>query len=318
MDNKNMVRSLVMIGHVDHGKSTLLGHLLLKTGYIDQRKFEIMEKDAQKEKMEKWKYARILDIFEEERRTGKTKEFNMIETDINGNQCRVIDTPGHKLFIESMISGISQNVKNACIVISARKGEYSDAMKGCLDEQMILAKSIGIDNVVVLINKCDKAKREDIDAIRKKMETKVRKLGWGNNFEILEISGWTGQGLDEWMNWIKNLPIDISNDDTKNPEHNTKDLEHDALGMIGENNEWKCKFKILNCHNIITKGYQGTIHFRGQHADFEIIKMNKHIAKKGDVIKAIVCFEKKIALSDSDRLIVRNTDMTIGFGRIEM
>lgn len=70
-----METSFVMVGHADVGKSFFCGHLLYLCGHIDEHQKAEVEKDAIKDKMEKWRWARLLDIYPEERRRCKTHDF---------------------------------------------------------------------------------------------------------------------------------------------------------------------------------------------------------------------------------------------------
>ena len=85
----------VLIGHVDHGKSTLAGHLLYKVGKFTQRDAEKASQDADKLKMIRWKWAYLLDTYQEERERGKTHEYCIEPFQWEGISYELIDTPGH-------------------------------------------------------------------------------------------------------------------------------------------------------------------------------------------------------------------------------
>lgn len=92
------MKKFVAIGHVDTGKSTFCGHLLYKCNYINDHDFKKIKDKAKQDQMEKWIWARILDIYEEETSRGKTHEFSEIGFTYNDKDYTLIDTPGHQKF----------------------------------------------------------------------------------------------------------------------------------------------------------------------------------------------------------------------------
>lgn len=106
----------ITIGHVDTGKSCLCGHLLYKCGYVDKHTMEKIKQKAIQDKMERWVWSRVLDIYEEEMLKGKTHEFNLINFNYKDQEYELIDSPGHQIFVRSMIQGLSQNV-NICVLL---------------------------------------------------------------------------------------------------------------------------------------------------------------------------------------------------------
>ena len=85
-------KNFVAIGHVDTGKSTLCGHLLYKCNYLNEHEFSKIKEQAKKDKMEKWIWARILDIYEEEMSRGKTHEFNEISFNYKDKLYKMTET----------------------------------------------------------------------------------------------------------------------------------------------------------------------------------------------------------------------------------
>jgi len=135
----------VALGHIDSGKTTLSGHLLYKCGYVDEHTMDRIRLKAKADKMEGWVWARVLDIYEEEMSRGKTHEFDTITFE---NKCveskplyQLIDTPGHKCFVRSMIEGISENVNIGVLMISMKDNEFTSSFGGgMLREHLILAR----------------------------------------------------------------------------------------------------------------------------------------------------------------------------------
>ena len=150
------MKKVVFIGHVDTGKSTLLGHILYKNGYITEHELDKIHTQAIKEKMGRWKWARILDIYEEEMTRGKTHEYVEIEINLNGEKVSLIDTPGHQSFVREMINGISCQVKSAIVMVSMIDNEFEASFNnGMLKEHILLSRCAGINNYIIVANKMD-------------------------------------------------------------------------------------------------------------------------------------------------------------------
>jgi peptide chain release factor subunit 3 len=148
--------NIIFIGHVDAGKSTLGGSILYATGMVDERTMEKNKKEAKEMGRETWYLSWALDLTKEERSKGKTVEVGrgFFETDIR--RYSILDAPGHKTYVPSMIGGASQ-ADVGILVISARKGEYETGFEkgGQTREHAMLAKTQGVNKLVVVINKMD-------------------------------------------------------------------------------------------------------------------------------------------------------------------
>merc|ERR1711871_1422421 len=138
------------------GKSTLSGNILYLTGYVDKRTIEKYEKEAKEKNRDSWFLAFIMDTNEEERAKGKTVEVGRAHFDSPSKRYTILDAPGHKNYVPSMIAGACQ-ADVGVLVISARKGEFETGFErgGQTREHALLAKTLGVRMLVVVINKMD-------------------------------------------------------------------------------------------------------------------------------------------------------------------
>ena len=148
--------NVIFIGHVDAGKSTLGGSILYATGMVDQRTMDKYKKEAKDLGRETWYLSWALDLTAEERSKGKTVEVGRGFFETEKRKYSILDAPGHKNYVPHMIGGASQ-ADVGVLVISARKGEYETGFEkgGQTREHAMLAKTQGVNKLVVVINKMD-------------------------------------------------------------------------------------------------------------------------------------------------------------------
>lgn len=148
--------NLVFIGHVDVGKSTICGNILLITGRVDKNELRKLEIEAKEKKRESWYLAYIMDINEEERAKGKTVEVGKSHFQTKNKRFTILDAPGHKNYVPNMIAGACQ-ADYAALVISAKTGEFESGFEkgGQTREHAMLAKCLGVMKLIVVINKMD-------------------------------------------------------------------------------------------------------------------------------------------------------------------
>lgn len=148
--------NLVIIGHIDHGKSTMMGALLIETGAVSDREARELEKLAKEYDRDSWSYAFVFDRLKEERQRGITIDLAFRKFETKSKYFTIIDAPGHADFVKNMITGASQ-ADAAILVVSGKKGEMEVgiAANGQTREHAYLAQTLGVKQLVVAINKAD-------------------------------------------------------------------------------------------------------------------------------------------------------------------
>jgi len=149
--------NLVFIGHVDHGKSTTVGRMLYDSGNIDEQAMKKLKEKAQELGKAGFEFAFVMDNLKEERERGVTIDLAHKKFETDKYYFTIIDAPGHKDFIKNMITGTSQ-ADAAVIVVSANPG---DGVQAQTKEHIFLARTLGVQQVIILINKMDMAKYEE-------------------------------------------------------------------------------------------------------------------------------------------------------------
>ena len=139
---------VVFVGHVDHGKSTLIGRILQDTGSLPEGKVEMVKKACAAEGME-FEFAFLLDALLEEQKQNVTIDTTQIPFRTVRRRYAIIDAPGHKEFLKNMITGAS-NADGAILVIAASEGVREQSRR-----HAYLLGLLGIKQVIVVVNKMD-------------------------------------------------------------------------------------------------------------------------------------------------------------------
>jgi elongation factor 1-alpha len=204
--------SLVVVGHVDSGKSTTTGHLIYKCGGIDKRTIEKFEKEAAELGKGSFKYAWVLDKLKAERERGITIDIALWKFETKKFYFTIIDAPGHRDFIKNMITGTSQ-ADCAILMIPAATGEFEAAYAktGQLREHALLAFTLGVKQMIVGVNKMDEKtvaySESRFNEIKDEVSKFLTKVGYkGETIPFVPISGWAGDNLidrSDNMKWYK-------------------------------------------------------------------------------------------------------------------
>lgn len=195
---------IVFVGHVDHGKSTIIGRLLHDTKSLPQGIIDRVQKIAD-ETGKNFEYAYLLDAFAEERQQGITIDMTQIKFSTTKRNYLIIDAPGHKEFLKNMISGAA-NANAAFLVIDAAAGVQEQSRR-----HAYLLSLLGIKKIFVLVNKMDLV---NYSASRfSEVATEIKNFLASIEItpeKIIPVSGFCGDNItvrSENLNWYgdKNL-----------------------------------------------------------------------------------------------------------------
>jgi len=208
--------NLIIIGHVDHGKSTSIGHLFYDAGAISEKAIKDFEEEAKALGKESFKYAWVLDNLKEERERGLTIDLAFYKLESDKHFFTVIDSPGHRDFVKNMVTGASQ-ADGAVLFISAKRGEYEAGTNpgGQTREHAFLAKTLGVNQLVVAVNKMDDQSVDwgemRYEEVKDGMTRLLKMVGYNTDkIHFVPTSGWEGDNLynkSENMPWYKGPTI---------------------------------------------------------------------------------------------------------------
>ncbi|WP_227375545.1 translation elongation factor EF-1 subunit alpha [Haladaptatus halobius] len=142
-------QNLAVIGHVDHGKSTMVGRLLFETGSVPEHVIEQHREEAEEKGKGGFEFAYVMDNLAEERERGVTIDIAHQEFDTDEYYFTIVDCPGHRDFVKNMITGASQ-ADNAVLVVAA-----DDGVAPQTQEHVFLSKTLGINELIIAVNKMD-------------------------------------------------------------------------------------------------------------------------------------------------------------------
>ncbi|TKR93365.1 hypothetical protein L596_007837 [Steinernema carpocapsae] len=190
--------NLVIVGHVDAGKSTMMGHLLCQLEYVDKRVINKYKHESSKLGKGSFAYAWVLDETEEERDRGVTMDIARTYFETENKKVVLLDAPGHKDFIPNMITGASQ-ADAALLVVNATKGEFETGFDqgGQTREHVMLLRSFGVTRMAVAVNKMDTVgwNQDRFDEIIAKMKQFLVKQAGYKEVKFIPLSGLDGTNL---------------------------------------------------------------------------------------------------------------------------
>jgi len=210
--------NLVFIGHVDHGKSTTIGRLLWDTENLPKEEMRKLEEAAEEAGKETFNFAFAMDNLEEERERGVTIDLAHKEFDTDDYFFTIIDAPGHRDFIKNMITGASQ-ADAAVLVVAA-----DDGIQPQTKEHAYLAKTLGIDQLIVAVNKMDLEDYEEdaYEDIKGEVSNLIKGVGFNPaDIDFVPISSFNGEGVGETsdeMGWYDGPSLYDALDDLEEPE----------------------------------------------------------------------------------------------------
>merc|ERR1712167_473489 len=219
--------NIVVIGHVDSGKSTTTGHLIYKCGGIDKRAIEKFEKEAAEMGKGSFKYAWVLDKLKAERERGITIDIALWKFDSAKYYFTIIDAPGHRDFIKNMITGTSQ-ADLAVLIVASSTGEFEAGISkdGQTREHALLAYTRGVKQMRVAMNKMDNTTPPYSEGRYKEIKEEVsnflKKTGYNpEKIPFIPISGFHGDNMitdSSNMGWYKGPCLLDSLDQAKPPK----------------------------------------------------------------------------------------------------
>ncbi len=222
MAKKKPHMNLAVIGHVDHGKSTLVGRLLLDAGAISPHVIEQFKKEAEAKGKGSFEFAWVMDSLKEERERGVTIDIAHQRFDTDKYYFTIVDCPGHRDFIKNMITGASQ-ADAAVLVVAAPDGVMAQTR-----EHVFLSRTLGINQLIIAVNKMDASdySEERFNEVKDEVGKLLGMVGYKvDEIPFIPVSAFVGDNVVERgdnLSWYKGPTILQSLDGLKEPEKPTK------------------------------------------------------------------------------------------------
>ena len=203
--------TLVVLGHVDHGKSTLVGRFLFEKGLVHPEEIERYAQLGAQMGKSSFKYAWVMDRSDESRRRGLTLDLNFADVETRNREVHIIDAPGHRDFLRSMITGTTA-ADAALMVVDAQEGVMPQTR-----EHAQLAKLMGVERVIVALNKVDRLGYAQAAIGKAAAEMRAMLEGFGfSGVDVIPVSAWEGQNITsrgEPMSWYRGRTLEEVIDD---------------------------------------------------------------------------------------------------------
>src|SRR3989338_8297015 len=179
MAKEKPIINVAFVGHVDHGKSTTIGHLMFQSGKLQQQQLEKLREEAKKHGKIGFEFAYYMDKFKEERERGVTIDLSYEKLITQKYEVTIIDAPGHRDFVKNMITGASQ-ADSAFLVVAAGQGA---GVQPQTKEHVWLLKTMGVNDIAVLVNKMDTVgyKEAEYKKIKEDVSNVIKQAGYKPN-----------------------------------------------------------------------------------------------------------------------------------------
>ena len=215
--------NLVFVGHVDHGKSTRVGRLLYDTKNIDEQAMRKLKDKAKELGKVGFEFAFVMDNLKEEQERGVTIDLAHKKFETQKYYFTIIDAPGHKDFIKNMITGASQADAGVVVV----SGNPSDGVQAQTKEHIFLARTLGVNQLIIYVNKMDMAKYDQkrFEEVKKQVSDLLKSVGYKPE-EVVFVPGASLEGdnvaeKSKNMSWYEGKTLLETLDTLKEPEKPT-------------------------------------------------------------------------------------------------
>ena len=273
------VLNVVVIGHVDAGKSTLFGHLLYKLGKIDKKTLRDYEASSKALGKSSFKFAWVLDQHDTEREKGVTIDVGMNKFETENKSIVLLDAPGHKDFVPNMVSGAAQ-ADAAVLVVPATEFESAFQKHAQTKEHAMLAKYLGVDQIIVAVSKMDKIPSTDrttrFEFIRASIARFFEKFANFSSVLFVPVSGWEGVNLTTkgYEDVVENGKTLVEAMDSFSSS-SSYDLVHNPLRIVVSD---VYKSHLFNAVTISGKIHSGYVH-KGD--DVALVPAGRYLKIKG-------------------------------------
>ncbi len=199
--------NVVFVGHVDAGKSTIVGQLLFQLGNVPEQEMKKLREEAEKHGKAGFEFAYVMDKIKEERERGVTIDLAYRKIMTEKFQITIIDAPGHRDFVKNMITGASQ-ADAAFLVIAAPAGVQPQTK-----EHLWLLRTMGVQNLCVAINKMDSVEynEEKFNKVKEDVSELIKTVGLDlSKINFIACSGLQGDNVatkSDKMSWYKGPTI---------------------------------------------------------------------------------------------------------------
>ncbi|MCX8172369.1 MAG: translation elongation factor EF-1 subunit alpha [Archaeoglobaceae archaeon] len=184
--------NVAFIGHVDHGKSTTVGRLLYELGEVPEHVIEKYRKEAQEKGKATFEFAWVMDGLKEERERGLTIDISHRKFQTDKYYITIVDCPGHRDFIKNMITGASQ--ADAAVLVM----DVVEKVQPQTREHVFLARTLGINQLIVLINKMDRVNydKKEYEAAKDALSKILKMVGYKvEEIPFIPASAYLGENL---------------------------------------------------------------------------------------------------------------------------